>query len=78
MGLVGFALVPGLVGAFAAGRLLNNMLYESAATDVPTAAAAVAFLTTAALIARGDRLGGRPGWTPSWRCERSESATPSE
>ena len=51
MVLVGFALVPGLVGAFAAGRLLSNMLYESAATDVPTAAAAVAFLTTAALIA---------------------------
>ena len=48
--LVGFALVPGLVSAFAAGRLLSHMLYESA-TDVPTAAAAVAFLTAAALIA---------------------------
>jgi macrolide transport system ATP-binding/permease protein len=51
MGLVGLALVPGLVGAFAAGRLMGNMLYESAATDVPTAAAATAFLTIAALIA---------------------------
>jgi macrolide transport system ATP-binding/permease protein len=51
MGLVGVALVPGLVGAFAAGRLLSNMLYESAATDVPTAAAAVACLTIAALVA---------------------------
>lgn len=51
MGLVGFALVPGLVSAFAAGRLLSNMLYESAAIDVPTVAAAVAFLTIAALIA---------------------------
>ena len=30
MMLVGLALVPGLAGAVAAGRLLNNMLYESA------------------------------------------------
>jgi predicted permease len=51
MGLVGLALVPGLVGAFVAGRLLSSMLYESASTDVPTAAAAVACLTIAALIA---------------------------
>ncbi len=49
--LVGFALVPGLVSSFAAGRLLSNILYESAATDVPTAAAAIGFLITAALIA---------------------------
>ena len=46
-----FALIPGLGSAFVAGRLLSDMLYESAAIDVPTAAAAVAFLTIAALIA---------------------------
>ena len=51
MSLVGFALVPGIVSAFVAGRLLSSMLYESAVTDVPTAAAAVAGLTIAALIA---------------------------
>lgn len=51
MVLVGLALVPGLVSAYAAGRLLSNMLYESAATDVPTGAAAVVCLTIAALIA---------------------------
>jgi putative ABC transport system permease protein len=51
MRLVGFAFVPGLLSAFAAGRLLRNMLYESAATDLPTAAVAAAALTTAALIA---------------------------
>lgn len=51
MRLVGFAFVPGLLSAFAAGRLLRNMLYESAATDLPTAAVAAASLTTAALIA---------------------------
>ena len=51
IGLVAFALVPGLVSAFAAGRLLTHMLYESAAIDPPTAAAAVAILTTAAGIA---------------------------
>jgi hypothetical protein len=51
MGLVGFAVGPGLLCAFAAGRLLRNMLYESTAIDVPSAAAAVAFLTVAALIA---------------------------
>ena len=51
MGLVGFALVPGLAAAFAAGRLLSTMLYESAAIDLPTAAIAVAFLITVALIA---------------------------
>ena len=61
MGLVGFALVPGLVSAFAAGRLLRNMLYESAAADVPTAAAAVAFLIIAALIA---------AWRPAHRAAR--------
>ena len=51
MRLVGFAFVPGLLSAFAAGHLLRNMLYESAATDVPTAAVAVVCLTIAALIA---------------------------
>ena len=51
MGLVGLALVPGLVSAYAAGRLPSNMLYESAAADVPTAAPAVVCLTIAALIA---------------------------
>ena len=51
MCLVGFALVPGLVSAFAAGRLLRSMLYESTAIDALTAAAAVACLTIAALIA---------------------------
>jgi macrolide transport system ATP-binding/permease protein len=51
MRLVAFAFVPGLIGAFAAGHLLTNMLYESAATDLPSAAAAVACLTIAALIA---------------------------
>jgi ABC-type antimicrobial peptide transport system permease subunit len=51
MRLVGFAFVPGLVSAFAAGQLLRNMLYESAATDLPTAAVAAACLTIAALLA---------------------------
>jgi macrolide transport system ATP-binding/permease protein len=51
MRLVGFAFVPGLLSAFAAGHLLRNMLYESAATDLPTAAVAAACLTIAALIA---------------------------
>jgi predicted permease len=51
MGLVGFALVPGLAGAVAAGHLLNSMLYESATTDVPTMAVAVSCLTLTASIA---------------------------
>jgi hypothetical protein len=51
MRLVGFAFVPGLLGAFAAGHLLRNMLYESAATDLATAAVAAACLTIAALVA---------------------------
>lgn len=52
MKLVGIALVPGLLSALAAGRLMKNMLYESAAADLSTAAvAAVASLTLAALMA---------------------------
>ncbi|MEX2282556.1 MAG: ABC transporter permease [Gemmatimonadota bacterium] len=51
MGLVGFALVPGLACALAAGRLLRSMLYESPAIDLPAAAAAITFLSIAALIA---------------------------
>lgn len=51
MRLVGYALVPGLLTAFAAGHLLRNTLYESAATDFPTAAASAACLTIAAVIA---------------------------
>lgn len=51
MRLLAIAFVPGLLCAFAAGRLLQNMLYESAATDLPAAALAIACLTVAALIA---------------------------
>jgi predicted permease len=51
MRLVGLAFVPGLLSAFVAGHLLRNMLYESTATDLPTAAAAAACLTIAAFIA---------------------------
>jgi ABC-type antimicrobial peptide transport system permease subunit len=51
MRLVGLAFVPGLLSAFVAGHLLRNTLYESTATDLPTAAAAAACLTIAAFIA---------------------------
>ncbi len=51
MALVGFALIPGLAGAFAATRLLSTMLYESALVDVRTVAAAIAVLAVAALLA---------------------------
>jgi putative ABC transport system permease protein len=51
MGLVGFAFVPGLISAFAAGHLLKSMLYESAAADLPTVSVAVLCLTIAALLA---------------------------
>jgi putative ABC transport system permease protein len=49
--LVGFAFIPGLLSAFAVGHLLKHMLYESEATDLPTAALAAAALTIAALLA---------------------------
>jgi hypothetical protein len=51
MTLVGVALVPGLVAAFAAGHYVRAMLYEAPATDMITAAAATACLTLAGLIA---------------------------
>ena len=58
MMLVGLALVPGLAGAVAAGRLLNNMLYESEMLDLPTLAAAMALLCVVALAA---------AWRPAHR-----------
>jgi len=47
--LVGLAV--GLVGAFAATRLLRSMLYDVSATDPVTFAAVVALLTAVALAA---------------------------
>jgi ABC-type antimicrobial peptide transport system permease subunit len=58
MMLVGLALVPGLGGALAAGRLLNSMLYESEMLDLPTVALAMALLCAVALAA---------AWRPAHR-----------